>query len=96
MLNALRLQVSDEVSDQLRMSEVRRCVGFSESLMLNVVEKREVIVWLSGAISKLHLQLHDLTGVVECSLRDEVVVCVVVETLAEHVDTMMTSNVDVV
>ena len=98
LLTSLRMQVSREVTDQITQAEVRRCVGYTENLMLNLIQEREVLLSLSSKLVSLfgnlkHIRclgnsFQDLNG-------DAVVVCPAVSEVAGEVETLYSSNIEI-
>lgn len=96
LLNSLRMQISQQVTDQLTPSEVRRCIGFTENLMNSILEQREVLTSLSSSIQQLYCFFNYFSQI---SLRDEaaeIQVCSDMPTLSHDIEVLFTSMIEVV
>lgn len=98
LLTALRVQISQQVSDQLTAADVRRCVGYSENLMLNLLQEREVILSLGAGVTSLYNTLHHIQHISDkfhdltC---DTIEVCPALMEVAPTLETLLTSNIEI-
>ena len=97
LLSALRMQVSQQVSDQLTAADVRRCVGYTENLMLFILQEREALLSLSAGI----LAVNDLLKHADHVANDYrdlqcVRVAPALEDVAPELETLLTSTIEVV
>lgn len=97
LLSALRMQVSQQVSDQLTAADVRRCVGYTENLMLFILQEREALLSLSAGILAVNDLLKHADHVAN-DFRDlqSVRVAPALQDVAPELETLLTSTIEVV
>ena len=98
LLTSLRMQVSREVTDQITPAEVRRCIGYTENLMLNLIQEREVLLSLSSKLVSLFGTLKHvrcLGNNFQNLNEDAIVVCPAVSEVAGELETLYSSNIEI-
>ena len=98
LLTSLRLQVSQEVTNQVTAADVRRCLGYTENIMLNMIQEREVILSLSskmvgiyGNWKHVNRLCDDFRGLNE----GHIIVCPGIVEVASELETLYSSNIEI-